>query len=88
MKKLCVLVFMLMPGLAWAECFVDYKAKKDDPLKLHYGVMAVACEGDVEADVASRLETAGWTLLSIPSRFDEAELETRREDAGAFFLRF
>ena len=26
---------------AAAECYADYKAKRDDPLKLHYGVIAL-----------------------------------------------
>ena len=49
--------------LAWpahAECFVDYKAKQDNPLQLAYGVSQVTDEicGDIgaqEADLAARL---------------------------------
>ena len=25
---------------AQADCYADYKAKQDDPLRLHYGIMA------------------------------------------------
>ena len=34
---------LLMLGTAAdAECFADYKAKRDEPLKLHYGVAQVS----------------------------------------------
>ncbi len=78
---------------AFAECFVDYKAKQDDPLRLHYGVMTVEaspCESSpqIDTDVSRRLEAAGWTLLQVESVFEAAALDSKKEDAGEFFLRF
>lgn len=76
-----------------ASCYVDYKAKRDDPLKLHYGVIELpdtAC-GDVAAarsQVAARLTAAGWVLLNIVSEFDATGLDERKESAGKYFLRF
>ncbi|WP_281840279.1 hypothetical protein [Sinisalibacter aestuarii] len=80
---------------AAAECYADYKAKRDDPLRLHYGVIALpdpACasrEAAAEA-IAARIRVEGWTLLSVVSVFGEAGLddEKRRESAGDYFLRY
>lgn len=76
-----------------AACYVDYKAKQDAPLRLHYGVIEVpdaVCAGTAPADaaVAARLAQGGWELLSVVSVFGPEGLETRRGDAGAYFLRF
>ena len=100
MKKL-IAIFGLaaltaLAGLpAAAECYADYKAKRDDPLKLHYGVIALpdtVCTKPkaAEAEIAERIAVDGWTLLSIVSIFDEAGLADteRRANAGAFFLRY
>ncbi|NNK77443.1 MAG: hypothetical protein HKP40_01900 [Litoreibacter sp.] len=78
---------------AQAECYVDYKAKKDRPLKLHYGVMQVpdnACGSRraAAAAIAPRLASAGWTLLSVVSIFDRDGLAKRKKSAGSYFLRF
>ena len=88
------LVAALFSGpAAQAACYADYKAKQDDPLRLHYGVMLVdvapcAASPAVEADVANRLEAAGWILLQVQSVFDDSALEDKKADAGEFFLRF
>ncbi len=87
---LLTLALMALPGLAAANCFADYKAKQDRPLRLHYGVMQVgACNAQAAgAEVRSRLAAHGWTLLTIVSVFDEGGLAARRDDAGQYFLRF
>lgn len=76
----------------WAECYADYKASKDDPLRLHYGVMQVpddACDpGRAEGVVAQRLRDAGWKLLGVMSVFGKEGLDERRDSAGEFFLRY
>ncbi len=36
------LLAMMLAGPAQAECYVDYKAKQDDPLRLAYGVSLVS----------------------------------------------
>ena len=84
---------MLTAPAAKAACFADYKAKQDDPLRLHYGVMAVdaapcAPSAAIEANVANRLDAAGWTLLQVEGVFDDSALEDKKADAGEFFLRF
>ena len=79
--------------IAYADCYADYKAKQDDPLRLHYGVMTVeaspcASSPSIDADVSRRLEAAGWTLLQVESVFEKAALDSKKADAGEFFLRF
>lgn len=76
---------------AEAACFADYKAKRDDPLRLHYGVAEIREDCAVEAaaeELRPRLSEAGWELLNIVSVFDDEGLEEREESAGEFYLRF
>lgn len=75
---------------AQAECYADYKAKQDDPLRLHYGVAQVsACDkGGAEAELQPRLASAGWTLLNVLSVFGPEGLEERKGSAGDYFLRY
>lgn len=78
---------------AHAECFADYKAKQDDPLRLHYGVAQVsdaACSGgsDPGSELAPRLAGAGWQLLNVVSVFGPEGLNERKASAGEYFLRF
>jgi len=79
-----------LAGAAQAACYADYKARRDNPLKLHYGVMQVgSCDrGAAQGEVASRLAANGWTLLNVLSVFDESGLEARKANAGQFYLRF
>lgn len=88
------LALALTLGLAaHADCYVDYKAKRDDPLKLAYGVAQVsdgAC-GNKKAErgeLAPRLAAAGWTLLKIIDNFGPEGLAQRKASAGDFFLRY
>lgn len=77
---------------AAAECYADYKAKKDDPLKLHYGVAQVsdsACDTSAaSSELAPRLADAGWTLLNVMSTFGPEGLDERKASAGDNFLRY
>ena len=58
---LAVAVMLALGQQASAECYADYKAKQDDPLRLHYGVAQVsdaACgagPGSAEGELAPRL---------------------------------
>ena len=81
---------LVLPMAAQAACYADYKARRDSPLKLHYGVMRVsACDrGAAQAEVAARLAQNGWTLLNVVSVFDDAGLKGRKADAGQYYLRF
>ena len=92
-RALLTLTALALPLEAAADCFADYKAKQDGPLRLHYGVIQLpdrAC-GDRQAawrEIAPRLEREGWELLSVEGIFGEDGLEQRRQSAGSFFLRF
>ena len=95
--KHIALIFALVAGLGVAqpalaaECYADYKAKQDNPLRLHYGVMQLQgpCKrGPARAEVSARLSAGGWTLLNVLSVFGPEGLNARRANAGGFFLRF
>lgn len=77
---------------AAAACYADYKAKREPPLQLHYGVIEIpdsACDrAAAAAAVAPRLERGGWQLLEVLSVFGPEGLEARRANAGEFYLRF
>lgn len=87
---------LALAGLpAAAECYADYKAKRDDPLRLHYGVIALPdplCDNrKAAADaIAERIAVDGWVLLSVVSIFSADELndDKRKESAGNYFLRY
>lgn len=86
-----VMVAMTLAALpAQAECYADYKAKQDDPLRLHYGVAQVsACDtAGAEAELAPRLAAAGWILLNVLGVFGPEGLEERKASAAEYFLRF
>lgn len=89
MKHLFLAVFLMAFALpAAAECYVDYKAKMDDPLRLHYGVAEVRDCSTPEAELAPRLAANGWTLLTVLSTFGPEGLDERKDSAGEYFLRF
>lgn len=77
---------------ASAECYADYKAKQDDPLRLHYGVAQVSdtncSKKGAKAELGDRLAAAGWTLLNVVSTFGPEGLAERQASAGEYFLRF
>lgn len=82
-----------LAGPGAAACFADYKAKQDDPLRLHYGVVelsdaACASPDRAAAEVRQRLAEAGWQLLTVMGTFGEEGLEGRRASAGEFYLRY
>jgi hypothetical protein len=84
-------ILALAASAASADCYADYKAKRDNPLKLHYGVMQVsgACSpGAAATQISPRLAANGWTLLNVLSVFDAAGLNERKKSAGKFYLRF
>lgn len=75
---------------AAAECYADYKAKQDNPLRLHYGVMQVSsCDkGQAKKEISQRLRASGWTLLGVQSVFGPEGLDQRKANAGKFYLRY
>ncbi len=94
LRLLLLPILALMLALpAQAECYVDYKAKRDDPLRLAYGVAQVSdavCgkPKQAKAELEPRLAADGWTLLKILSSFGPEGLSERKESAGEFFLRY
>ncbi len=85
------LALMVFATTASAECYADYKAKQDDPLRLHYGVVEVqgnCTPANAAAYLTERLASEGWQLLEVMGTFDETGLDERRDSAGDFFLRY
>lgn len=81
----------LLAGAAQAACYADYKAKQDDPLRLHYGVAEVQGDCSVrnaQSQLRGRLASGGWELLNVLSVFDDAQLDQKKDSAGDYFLRF
>jgi len=86
---LTLLVFMA--GTANAACYADYKAKRDAPLRLHYGVSEINGDctvANAKSELADRIASDGWELLAVLSVFDEDGLEERRGNAGEYYLRY
>ncbi len=74
-----------------AGCYADYKAKQDNPLRLHYGVAQISgtcTRAAAAAQLSAKLARNGWTLLNIVSVFGDEGLAQRRNSAGQFFLRY
>ena len=87
------LALLAVAAPADAACYADYKAKRDNPLRLHYGVIELPDEicGDrelIRAEIARRLAEGRWKLLNILSVFGPDGLQDRKESAGDYFLRF
>ena len=90
---MAVLVALAMALPAQADCYADYKAKQDNPLRLAYGVSQVSDNACGKPKVAhnelqGRLASDGWTLLKILSTFGPEGLNERKASAGEFFLRY
>lgn len=93
MKQIALSFVILMAcgTVAQAQCFADYKAKQDNPLRLHYGVAQVSgnCSArNAAQQLGPRLAAQGWTLLQIQSVFGPEGLDQRKNSAGQFYLRF
>jgi hypothetical protein len=93
LTPLTLIAALALPVSAWAasDCYADYKAKQDNPLRLHYGVIQLqgACKRKpAKAEVSARLAQNGWTLLNVMSVFGAEGLNERKANAGSFFLRF
>lgn len=78
---------------ASAGCYADYKAKQDNPLRLHYGVIELpdqACANRKSAskEIDKRISRGGWQLLNVMSIFDASGLGERKQSAGQFYLRY
>ena len=87
-----LLLALAMAGAARADCFVEYKAKQDDPLRLHYGILALpgGCPAPAaaQAATAARLSGAGWVLLTVLGLGPDQPSEQKKATAGDFYLRY
>ncbi len=92
MKKLILTLALMAASPAGASCYADYKAKQDNPLRLHYGVIELpdtACtKQNANGQIAQRIGVDGWQLLNILSIFAADGLEERKDSAGKYFLRY
>jgi hypothetical protein len=95
MKRLALILVLgtALAAPAQAACYADYKAKRDNPLRLHYGVIQLpdaACQDRAlaERETRARVARGGWELLNVVGTFDDSGLNQRRDSAGDFFLRF
>lgn len=89
--SLSALVLSLATAASAQDCYADYKAKQNDPLRLHYGVAQVQGEcskSNAQGELAPRLQSGGWVLLNVLSVFDSSGLDQRKADAGQFYLRY
>lgn len=68
---LLAFVWAFGASAASATCVAEYKAKRDNPLRLDYGTVTVSgnncTKAGVRSAVSSQLAGRGWTLLSILS---------------------
>lgn len=87
------LAFAVAGTAAAAQCFADYRARRDAPYALVYGVIelpapACASREAAAAEIARRIGGAGFTLLDVRGIFGPEGLASRRANAGDFFLNF
>ncbi len=94
MKKTALILTaaLLAASPASASCYADYKAKQDNPLRLHYGVIELpenACTRKAaKRQIKQRIAADGWKLLHILSIFQSDGLKERKASAGQYFLRY
>ncbi len=88
---LSLILILALSSAAQAQCYADYKAKQDNPLRLHYGVAEVSgnCSAaNAAQQLGPRLSASGWTLLQIQSVFGPEGLDQRKARAGKYYLRY
>lgn len=90
---LMALLVSTLAAPADAACYADFKAKRDKPLRLQYGVIELsdaACgdPGQAAAEIEGRISGDGWQLLNVMSVFGDEGLNQRKERAGRYFLRY
>lgn len=86
-----LLLALSLPSVATAECLFAYKAKRDNPLQLHYGVISIRGEcqrASAVQEANDRLASSGWSLLVLLEQVEESKLNQYKEKAGEYFLRY
>lgn len=74
-----------------AGCYADYKAKRNKPFRLHYGVAQIhggCSKGAAQSELSARLGANGWILLKVISVFGNEALSGKKNSAGQYFLRY
>lgn len=84
---------LLMALPASAQCYADYRAQQSNPVRFQYGVAQIpdsACgnAGAAARHLDNRLAQNGWTLVNVLSTFGPEGLESRRGNAGQYYLRY
>ncbi|MGY6549334.1 MAG: hypothetical protein ACXIU7_10050 [Roseinatronobacter sp.] len=92
LRLLSLLTGLALATQASAQCYADFKAKQDNPLRLQYGIIelpAAACLSleDAAHHAAPVIAGSGWTLLQIESIFDAQDFQRRSENAGVIHRR-
>ncbi|WP_353475456.1 hypothetical protein PVT71_18025 [Salipiger sp. H15] len=87
------LLLALGATAAQADCYAEYKAKQDDPLRLQYGIALLPTEtcpskNTAAAQLEIRLDRNGWTLLSVVALSEKPPSEEKKKNAGEFYLRY
>ncbi len=84
-----LLVFALaLPSTAAADCYVHYKAKRDRPYGLHYGIVQrPSCPSSPAGTVMSRISSGGWQLLGIVKVTNSPPTSSERRSAGSHYYR-
>ncbi|MCR8550806.1 hypothetical protein M4578_23525 [Salipiger sp. P9] len=88
-----LLIALALPAAAQAECYVEYKAKQDSPLRLHYGIALLSAggcpsKGDAADALRGRLASGGWTLLNVVGLSEKAPGDKKKANAGEYYLRY
>lgn len=83
---------LALAGQASAQCYADYKAKQDNPLRLQYGIIELPQAACTDLQAARNyaepvISRTGWTLLQIESIFGPSDFQRRSVNAGAIHLR-
>lgn len=94
MKHAMLIAFLTLalPAAAQADCWAEYKAKQDSPLRLHYGIASLpgACPDAARAaaQLRPRLSRGGWQLLNIVRLSQDAPGPKQKANAGEYYLRY
>ncbi|EPX87090.1 hypothetical protein [Salipiger mucosus] len=93
LRTLAVALALALPAAADAACYVEYKAKQDGPLRLHYGIAllhSATCPSrdSAAAQLVQRLDRNGWTLLTVIAVSTGEPSGKKKANAGDYYLRF
>lgn len=84
-----VLISLALPSAAAADCYVHYKAKRDRPYGLHYGIVQVSgsCPASPQRTVQSRISSGGWSILNIVKVTTARPSSSEIASAGSHYYR-